>query len=213
MPFTNPEKLLYYSSTVELETYIDWAWGKQTPGPHLQSDRNTDFLLRQIEGAGGLPGKIINLFFSSRLEVAKKLIPWNKKSEGTFWLTQCFSLFSRHLLFLKAFSSVAQSCPTLRPHGLQHARPPCPSPTPGVHLNPCPLSRWCHPTISSSVIPFSSCLQSLPASWSFQMSQLFSSGGQRIGVSALISVLPMNTQDWFPLGWTGWISLQSKSLL
>ena len=113
MPFTNPENLLYYSSTVELETYIDWAWGKQTPGPPLQSDRNTDFLLRQIEGAGGLPGKIINLFFSGRLEVAKKLIPWNEKSEGTFWLTQCFSLFSCHLLFLKAFSSVAQSCPTL----------------------------------------------------------------------------------------------------
>ena len=97
-------------------------------------------------------------------------------------------------------------------HGLQHARPPCPSPTPRVYSNSCPLSRWCHPTISSSVIPFSSCLQSCPASGSFQMSQLFGLGGQSIGVSASTSVLPMNTQNWSPLGWTGWISLQSKGL-
>ena len=110
------------------------------------------------------------------------------------------------------FSSVTQSCPTLQPHKLQHARPPSPSPTPGVHSNSGPLSRWCHPAISSSVIPFSSCPQSFPASVSFQMSQLFLSGGQSIEVSASISVLPMNTQDWSPLGWTGWISLQSKGL-
>ena len=111
------------------------------------------------------------------------------------------------------FSSVQSlSHVSLWPHKPQHARPPCPSPTPGVHPNPCPLSRWCHPTISSSVIPFSSCPQSFPASGSFQMSQLFSSGGQSIGVSASTSVLPMNTQDWSPLGWTGWISLQSKGL-
>ena len=97
-------------------------------------------------------------------------------------------------------------------HEPQHARPPCPSPTPGVHPNSCPSSRWCYPTISSSVIPFSSCPQSLPASESFPMSQLFVSGGQGIGVSASTSVLPMNSQDWFPLGWTGWISLQSKGL-
>ena len=102
------------------------------------------------------------------------------------------------------FSSV-QSCPTL-----QHARPPCPSPTPGVSSNSCPLSRWCHPTISSFVIPFFPHLQSFPASGSFQM--LFASGGQSIGVSASASVFPMNTHDWFPLGWTGWISLQSKGL-
>ena len=95
-----------------------------------------------------------------------------------------------------------------RPHGLQHARPPCPSPTPGVYSNSCPLSRWCHPTISSSGVPFSSHLQSFPASGSFPMSQFFISSGQSIGVSA--SVLPMNTQDWSPLGWTGWISLPSK---
>ena len=101
---------------------------------------------------------------------------------------------------------------SLQHHELQHARPPCPSPTPGVHPNPCPSSWSCHPTISSYVIPFSSCPQSFPASGSFPMSQLFASGGQSTGISASTSVLPMNTQDWFPLGWTGWISLQSKGL-
>ena len=101
---------------------------------------------------------------------------------------------------------------SLWPHELQHARPPCPSPTPGVHPNSCPLSWWCHPAILSSVIPFSSCLQSFPTSGSFQMSQLFASGGQSIGVSASKSVLPTYTQDWHPLGWTGWISLQFKGL-
>ena len=114
------------------------------------------------------------------------------------------------------FSSVQFSCPvvsdSLRLHELQHARPPCPSPTPGRHPNPCPSSRWCHPVISSSVVPFTSCPQSLPASESFPMSQLFAWGGQSIGASALASVLPMNTQDWSPLEWTGWISLQSKGL-
>ena len=100
----------------------------------------------------------------------------------------------------------------LRPHEPQHAKSPCTSPTPGVYPNSCPLSQWCHLTISSSVIPFSSCLQSFPISGSFQISQLFASGGQSIGVSASTSVLPMNTQDWFPLQWTGWISLQYKGL-
>ena len=99
---------------------------------------------------------------------------------------------------------------SLRPHERQLARPPCPSSTPGVYTNLCPLSWWCHPTISFSVVPFSSCPQSFPTSRSFQMSQFFASGGQNIGVSALASVLPMNTQDWSLLGWTGWISLQSK---
>ena len=94
----------------------------------------------------------------------------------------------------------------LQPHGLQHTRLICPSPTPGDCSNSCPLSGWCHPTISSSAIPFSSCPQSFPASGSFQMSQLFTSGGQSIGGSASTSVLPMNPQDWFPLGWTGWVS-------
>ena len=114
------------------------------------------------------------------------------------------------------FSSVQFSCSvvsdSLRPHESQHIRPPCPSPTPWVYPNSCPSSQWCHPAISSSVVPFSSCPQSLPASGSFPMSQLFAWGGQSIGVSASASVLPMNTQEWSPLGWAGWISLQSKRL-
>ena len=101
---------------------------------------------------------------------------------------------------------------SLWPHEPQHARPSCPSPTPGVYPNPCPLSQWCHPTISSSVIPSSFCPQSFPASGSFPMSQLFAPGGQSMGVSASASVLPMNTKDWTHLGWTGWIFLQSKGL-
>ena len=121
-----------------------------------------------------------------------------------------------HAFALSCFSSVQFSCwvvsDFLGPHEPQHSRPPCPSPTPGVYPNPCPLTWWCHPTISSSVVPFSSCPQSFPASRSFQMSQFFTSDGQSIGISASTSVLPMNTQDWSPLGWTGWISLQSKGL-
>ena len=101
---------------------------------------------------------------------------------------------------------------SLWPHESQHARPPCPSPSPGVHSNSCPSSQWCHPAISASVVPFSSCPQSLPASESFPMSQLFTWGGQSTGVSDSASVLPMNTQDWSPLEWTGWISWQSKGL-
>ena len=101
---------------------------------------------------------------------------------------------------------------SLRTHESQHARPPCPSPTSGAYSNSCPSSRWCHPAISASVVPFSSCPQSLPASGSFPMSQLFAWGGQSIGISVLASVLPMNTQDCSPLGWTDWISLQSKGL-
>ena len=125
----------------------------------------------------------------------------------------CCSDFS---LVVTSGGSVQFSCSvvsySMQPHGLQHTRPPCPSPTPGVYPKSCPLSWWCHPTISSSVVPFSSHLQSFPASRSFSMSQFFTSGGQSIGVSASASVLPMNIQDWSPLGWTGWISLQSKGL-
>ena len=123
----------------------------------------------------------------------------NFKLENLFYLMTLLLQFSRQIV-----------SDSLRPHGLQHARPPCPSPTPGVYSNSSPLSLWCHPTISSPVVPFSSRLQSFPASGSFPVSRLFASGGQRIGVSA--SVLPMNIQDWFPLGWTGLISLQSKGL-
>ena len=121
------------------------------------------------------------------------------------------SLCRRAVINTVQFSRSVMS-DSLRLHGLQHARPTCPSPTPRVYSNPCPLSQWCHPTISSSVVPFSSCLQSFPKSGSFPVSLFFELGGQSIGVSALASVLPMNIQDWFPLGWNGWISLQSKGL-
>ena len=120
-------------------------------------------------------------------------------------------LFGSLLLSLGQFSRSVVSN-SLWPHGLQPPRPPCPSPTPRVYSNSCPLSRWYHPTISSSVFSFSSHLQSFPGSGSFQMSQFFTSGGWSIGASASTSVLLMNTQDWFPLGWTGWICLQSKGL-
>ena len=120
------------------------------------------------------------------------------------------------LFFSFPFSSVQFSSSvvsnSLRPHESQHARPPCPSPIPRVHSNSCPSSRWCHPAISSSVVPFFSCPQSFPASESFPVSQLFAWGGQSTGVSALASFLPKDTQDWSPLEWTGWISLQSKGL-
>ena len=115
-----------------------------------------------------------------------------------------------HIISVQFSCSVVSN--SLWSYGLQHAKLPCPSPTPGAHSDSCPLSRWCHPIISSSVVPFSSCPQSCPTSVSFQMSQFFTSGGQSIGVSASASVLPMNIQDWFPWGWTGWSSLQSKCL-
>ena len=146
---------------------------------------------------------------------------------GLLVCTRCWALWASMYTHLdnvlvwsldsgRRFSSVQFSCSvvsdSLWPHESQHARPPCPSPTPGVHLNSCPSSQWCHPAISSSIVPFSSCPQSLPASGSSLMSQLFARGGQSTGVSASASVLPMNTQDWSPLRWTGWISLQSKGL-
>ena len=164
------------------------------------------------------------------------------QSNDSSWCNNCVCLFSRLVLFRLSLMDVFYAHPwisvpqfkvccntgtcylcsvqfscsvmsdSLWPHEPQHARPPCPSPTLRVHPNPCPLCWWCHPTISSSVIRFSSCPQSFPASGSFQMSQLSASGGQSIGVSASASVLPMNTQDWSPWGWTGWISLQFKGL-
>ena len=152
--------------------------------------------------------------------------------------SKCRCFFNSHFILLNCLLKIAQDCypvsyldsrsfisfdaldqfscsvvsDSSRPRELQHTRPPCPSPTPGVHPNPCPSSRWCHPTIPSSVVPFSSRPQPFPASGSFQKSQLFTSGGQSIRVSASTSVLPMNTQDWSPLGGTGWISLQTKGL-
>ena len=146
---------------------------------------------------------IRNSFLSNlRLNLSVSAI-FKKKKKMHTRLTFCISSVQFSL------SVVSES---LWPHELQHTRPPCPSPTPGVHPNSFPLSWWCHPTILSSVIPFSSCPQSFPASGSFQMGQLFASGSQSIGVSASASVLPMNTQDWSPLGWTGWLFLQSKGL-
>ena len=139
-----------------------------------------------------------------------------KKNEKKKWRVNiCKAQRTVFSLVGTIFSSVQSSVvsDSLWPHELQHARPPCPSPTPGVQPNSCPSSRWCHPAISSSVVPFSSCPQSLPASESFPMSQLVTWGGQSTGVSALASVLQMNTQDWSPLGWTGCIFLQSKGLL
>ena len=124
-----------------------------------------------------------------------------KTNNVAFYISICHVQFSHSVL-----------SNSLQHHGPQHTRLPCPSPTPGAYSNSCPSSWWCHPTISSSVISFSSHLQSFPASGSFQMSWLFVSCGQSIGVSTSASVLPMNTQDWSPLGWTGWISLQSKGL-
>ena len=131
---------------------------------------------------------------------------WSQSKSLTWKDAQHSSLFSS----VQFSRSVVSDC--LHPHESQHARPLCPSPTLGVHANSYPSSRWCHPAISSSVIPFSACPQSLPASGSFPMNQLFAWGGQSIGVSASASVLPMNTEDWSPLEWTGWIYLQSKGL-
>ena len=132
---------------------------------------------------------------------------WSMEANFSVKLSSSTSTYFSSVQF--SHSVVSDS---LWPHELQHARPPCPSPSPGVHPHPCPLSRWCHPAISSSVVPFSSLPQSLPASESFPMSQLLTWGGQSTGVSALASVLPVNTQDWSLLEWTGWISLQSKGL-
>ena len=135
-------------------------------------------------------------------------------TERLNWLTDTIfhGIMEGCISFCSAQFSRSVVSDSLQLHESQHTRPPCPSPTPGLYPNSCLLSRWCHPAISSSVIPFSSCPQSLPASGSFPMIQLFAWGGQSIGVSASASVFPMNTQDWSPLGWTGWISLLSKGL-
>ena len=140
-------------------------------------------------------------------------------SNRNMLVTSVILIFNSHILRgLKRWNKVSVQfshsvvSDSSRPHEPQHTRPPCPSPTPGVYSNPCPLSQWCHLAISFSVVPFSSCPQSFPASGSFQISQLFTSGGQSVAVSASTSVLPMNTQDWFPLGWTSWIFLQYKGL-
>ena len=146
---------------------------------------------------------------------------WRKGNSDLYWVPakphSISALVTLHITLttvcfcLHQFSRSVVS-DSFQPHELQHARPPCSSPTPGTYPNPCPLSWWCHQTISSSVVLFSSCPQSFPASGSFPMSQLFTLGGQSTGVSASTSVFPMKTQDWSPLEWTSWISLQSKEL-
>ena len=143
------------------------------------------------------------IYFNDQNKILTKL---RVSRVGLNWETNQWTITQNE----KQFSGSVVSN-SLQPHRLPHTRLPCPLPTPRVYPNSCPLTRWCHPTISSSVIPFSSCLQSFPASGSFQMSQFFT-GRQSIGVSASASVLPVNIQDWFPPGWTGWISLQSKGL-
>ena len=171
---------------------------------------------------------MLDIFYSYKYSFLKFIFNWRIIALQwcvdffcmTTWISHKYtwvpSINILELCFKTWLSSVQFSCSvvsdSLRPHELQHARPPCPSPTPRAYPNSCPLNRWCHPAISSSGVPFSSCPQSLPASGSFPMSQLFAWGGQSTGVSALASVLPMNTQDWSPLGWTSWISLQSKGL-
>ena len=152
---------------------------------------------------GMIESLISIIYFSSIDRIVTAVVPQIKT---IIWSIECFGAKIKTVQF--SHSVVSDS---LQPHGLQHARLPCPSPPPRAYSNSCPLSQWFHPTISPSVIPFSSCLLSFPASESFQMSQFFESGGKSIGVSVSASVLPMN-QDWFPLGWTGWISLQSKGL-
>ena len=156
------------------------------------------------------PSKLIHVPF-----ILWNLLHLSHMEQHTTSLASHGLFFFHHLLYtlvlLLLFSGSVMSN-SLWPHGLQHARPPCPSPNPRACSNSWPSCRWCHPTISSSVVPFSSCPRSFPASGSFPVSQLFTSGGQSTWVSASASVLPMNIQDWFPLGWTGWISFQSKGL-
>ena len=169
---------------------------------------------------GGCPHIVISTLHSpvSRFGFIYNLLPqyscncfqsWVKKKEARTQISHTGVSFY-HFSSVQFSRSVVSD--SLWPHDSQHARPPCPSPTPGVRSNSCPSSRWCYAAISSSVVPFSSCPQSLPASGSFPMSQLFPWGGQSIGILALASVLPTNNQGWSPSEWTGWISLQSKGL-
>ena len=162
------------------------------------------------------PNQMKGNIWSSYFEIGKhtKVMLHRKRKKLTL-MKICLhnnSLYYFYNLSVSIQFSCSVMSNSLQPHGLQHARFPCPSPTPRICSDSCALIQWCHPTISYSVVPFSSHLQSFPASGSFQMSQFFTSGGQSIGVSASASVLPMNTQDWFPSEWTGWISLQSKGL-
>ena len=180
-------------SLAELSLDVVRPWGRGTEGPNNQS---THLSCRSWDTRqSGLEKKR-----KARHKISLPMFMFLSFFPNRWWVSIILLLFSHSVM-----------SDSLQPHGLQHIRLPCPSPSSGTCSYSCPLSQWCHPDISSSVIPFFSCLQSFPASGSFQMSQLFESGGQTIGVSAS-SVLPMNTQDWSPLGWTGWISLQFKGL-
>ena len=177
--------------------------------------------MNKASGSDGIPSELFHILKDDAIKVLHSIWQqiWKTQQWPQDWKKSVFIPIPKkgntkelphnctHLSSVQFSHSVVSDC--LWPHGRQHARPPCPSPTLGVYSNSCPLSQWCHPTISSYVVPFSSCPQSFPASGSFPVSQFFASGNQIIGVSASASVLPMNIQDWFPLGWTGWISWQS----
>ena len=191
-PWDSPGKI----TGVGCHALLQWIFPTQELNPHLMSPAMAGtFLTTSTTWESRWPLKIPNNCINFKSKVIyhqfKKIL-----SKTSHFIQFSYSVVSDSLL----------------PHGLQHARPPCPSPTPGLYSNSCPLSQRCHPTISSSVVPFCSCPQSFPESGSFQISQPFASGGQSIGVSASTSVLPMNTQDWSPLGWTGLISLLCKGL-
>ena len=196
----------------------------EPPNSDHSSETSSYFFQHQIQIWECLLLNLSKSYYTLRFVLRFCLLPETSPENLTFFAFSFFMVFKSiwtfctqilymclYIQYSVQFSHSVMS-DSLRPRELQHTRSPCPSPTPRVHPNPCPLSRGCHPTISSSVVPFSSCPQSFPASGSFQMSQLFASGGQSIGVSDSASVLPMNSQVWSPLGWTGWMSLQSKGL-
>ena len=183
-----------WATSLSLSTFMHWR-RKWQPTPV--------FLPRESHGRGSLVG--FRLWGRTESDMSEATYQQQQQQATVHGVAKSWTRLSN---FTFTFSSLQSLSPILCDP--MNPRPPCPTPTPRVHPNPCPLSQWCHPTTSSSVIPFSSCPQSFPTSGSFQMSQLFTSGDQSIGVSASASVLPMNIQNWFPLGWTGWISLQSK---
>ena len=188
------------------QTHIHWVGDALHPSHPMSSP---SFCLHSFPVSGSF---LRSQFFAScgqsiGASALASVFPMNIQDWFPLGLTGLISLLPSSFQFSRSIVS-----DSLWNHELQHARPPCPSQTPGVYPNSCPVSWWCHPAISSSLVPFFSCPQSLPASGSFPMNQLFAWGGQSIGVSASASVLPMNTQDWSPLGWNSWISLQSKGL-
>ena len=212
--------LLFYKGWEERTAFLNSAFHTNV-GAQIQQRDNSCFFLARTNNCLGCPMNDLYVYFECMVNIfsslEKKIEIWINRIHldkiwinVLFWLIKCLTFWLLYtllcaqpymivviLLKYLQFSSVAQSCPTLRPHESQHARPPCPSPTPRVYSNPCLSGRWCHPTISSSVVPFFSCPQSIPASGSFPMSQLISWGGQSTGVSASASVLPI-TQNWSP---------------